>query len=250
MNYTDVAGMQLIRSAGTIERYLKQAVGRSFKLQKPLLAVDPKTVRAKFVMRKGGEIDGISYWPMFVFYLIYDPGFDEYRVKTEYWDDMKLGKPLYTWESGGTMPLENVFDPKIVFRTIAPKAKKRLESKRTTAGTKAVNTSNLRPKKDPADKKYIADVEVRFPVNRYDRRSGAVKLTYTSYTGKEYNMKLSPNTARTVARSFALIGKRGATYMFDIYHNGSYRLLPVGSAARKAQTGRMTDRYAPEIIVK
>lgn len=245
-SHTDVAAFQMIYAVREFEDYLKKMTGRSFKLRKPLVSDGPNKMIAKFVIKKGGDVDGISYWPMFRFVLEYDLGADEYRVETNYWDDLKLGKPVARWESGGTMPLENVFNPRLVFGPIIAKAKDRLEKDRGRGSTLAANqASHGRTQGKAKPREY----EIRMPMMQFDRKMNQTKLVYAVYRGKEATaLASSPATSRGV-RFFSVKGRRGGTFEFVLYPDGAYKMFSWGKKTPIA-TGTVRDKYAPEIIAR
>jgi len=243
-DYTNTAAMQLIHYAKDFENYFSQKTGKKFKLQKPLLKESDTKLSAKFVTRKSKDMGWLSYWPMFILKLDYDIGHDEYRVVTEFWDDLTRGKPAFAWDSRSPMPFENVFDPMMVFGRIIDGVAKRLKG-----GPKGdMSISNSRAVRQPAVKGGKA-YEIRMPMQLRG------KMTYAVYTGKEDLNLTSGDEQSGVTRKFVLSGKGGGVYVFRIHNNQKYMLTKVsGSGGNRSWSviaqGTMSDNPVPEIIAR
>jgi len=244
MDYTTIAANQIQIASKKIESFLKQKTGKSFKLQPTMLKRGGKTVQAKFTMRKGKNMKWLDYWPMFLLQIEYEPGHDLYNVETEYWDDIKRGRPVFMW-SANLIYTDQALDPDVVF-PFANKVKDRLKKGIGKGETGAANKLMARNQKNKrlAKKK----VEIKFPRKRVKKTVGRLEGYYTVYHGKEGKMENFPNSVRQwVERVFYLTGPKGGKYFLYIYKNGQYALL---KGSKTVYKGTMTDRTAPEIVAK
>lgn len=239
MQYAEIAGHQITMAAGNIEKYLQQKTGTKFVLRSPMLKEGPKIVTAKFMKPSKGPL--IDYIPMFILKLEYDNGHDLYNVDTEYWDDMKRGKPVFYW-SAKLIGVEQALDPVVVFG-FAEKVKERLGKKIGAGETLSANKL-----KGSASK---SEVEVKIHIPKVGK-DGKIVDTTKSYYGSDSPIREDDPDAKWAVRRIYLRGPgNNVGFIFYIYKNNQYELIKGKTRSAKViYSGKMSDPMAPEIIAR